>query len=476
MKVRARRIAASLIATVGLVAAGCSTTPGGTPPVAVMSATPDSGVAPLTVNFNSAGSNDPDGSISSYAWDFGDGGTATGSTATHNYGAPGVYTAKLTVTDNSGLTGSITKQITATSASNLPPVAKAGATPKNGTAPLAVAFSSAGTNDPDGTVASYEWTFGDGSPKDTSANPNHTYTVAGNYVATLKVTDNGGAVGTDTVTINVGANQPPTASASATPTSGKVPLAVAFSSTGSADPEGGALTYAWNFGDGDSSTSANPNHTYTAVGIYSAALTVTDTEGQSDTKTVTVTVNANQPPVSIPNADVTAGQAPLTVNFNGGGSNDPDGTIVSYLWDFGGGNTSTAKNPTYTFGSQGAKVVTLKVTDDDGATDTASITINVSAQPNVPPTAQAAATSPKTGVAPHTVTFSSAGSADSDGTIVSYNWQFGDGGSSTQANPSHNYTLAGSYTATLTVTDNAGGTASCDRDRYRDRSQPSSNR
>ena len=211
MKVRARRIAASLIATVGLVAAGCSTTPGGTPPVAVMSATPDSGVAPLTVNFNSAGSNDPDGSISSYAWDFGDGGTATGSTATHNYGAPGVYTAKLTVTDNSGLTGSITKQITATSASNLPPVAKAGATPKNGTAPLAVAFSSAGTNDPDGTVASYEWTFGDGSPKDTSANPNHTYTVAGNYVATLKVTDNGGAVGTDTVTINVGANQPPTA-------------------------------------------------------------------------------------------------------------------------------------------------------------------------------------------------------------------------------------------------------------------------
>jgi len=85
MKVRARRIAASLIATVGLVAAGCSTTPGGTPPVAVMSATPDTGIAPLTVSFNSAGSNDPDGSITSYAWDFGDGSTATGATATHNY-------------------------------------------------------------------------------------------------------------------------------------------------------------------------------------------------------------------------------------------------------------------------------------------------------------------------------------------------------------------------------------------------------
>jgi len=85
MKVRARRIAASLIATVGLVAAGCSTTLGGTPPVAVMSATPDTGIAPLTVSFNSAGSNDPDGSITSYAWDFGDGSTATGATATHNY-------------------------------------------------------------------------------------------------------------------------------------------------------------------------------------------------------------------------------------------------------------------------------------------------------------------------------------------------------------------------------------------------------
>jgi hypothetical protein len=60
-------------------------------------------VAPLTVSFNSAGSNDPDGSITSYAWDFGDGDQRRlAATATHNYGAPGVYTAKLTVTDNSG--------------------------------------------------------------------------------------------------------------------------------------------------------------------------------------------------------------------------------------------------------------------------------------------------------------------------------------------------------------------------------------
>lgn len=81
-------------------------------PTATMTATPSSGIAPLTVAFDSAGSNDVDGTIVDYAWDFGDGGTATGPTATHTYATPGTYTATLTVTDDDGRTGTDQATIT----------------------------------------------------------------------------------------------------------------------------------------------------------------------------------------------------------------------------------------------------------------------------------------------------------------------------------------------------------------------------
>ena len=88
------------------------------PPTAVISPTPTSGIAPLVVSFNGSGSSDSDGSISSYAWTFGDGGTAVGATATHTYASAGSYTARLTVTDNLGATTSATSVITVTSNPN----------------------------------------------------------------------------------------------------------------------------------------------------------------------------------------------------------------------------------------------------------------------------------------------------------------------------------------------------------------------
>ncbi len=115
MNSRSRRFAASLVAVVGLVAAGCSTTPGGPDPqapVAAIQAVPTTGTAPLTVDFGSVGSNDPDGTISTYSWNFGDGSPLeNGPGATHIYTAPGNFTATLIVTDNSGMTGSATTNI-----------------------------------------------------------------------------------------------------------------------------------------------------------------------------------------------------------------------------------------------------------------------------------------------------------------------------------------------------------------------------
>ena len=440
-----------------LVASACQTpaTGGGgnAAPLAVIAATPSSGSVPLTVAFDGLGSSDPGGAIASYSWAFGDGDTATGPQPTHVYTVAGTYTATLTVTDNLGLATNATKVITV-GAVNASPLAVAGASPGTGSAPLAVTFSSSGSSDPDGTIASYAWTFGDGGTS-TDANPAHTYTTPGNYSAELTVTDDDGAVGSDTVNIVVNANQPPVAAAGASVTVGKAPLAVAFSSLGSGDADGSIASYAWVFGDGGTSSAADPSHTYTVAGPYTATLTVTDDKGATASASVNVTVNANQAPTAVANATPAGGQAPLIVNFSSALSADADGTIVSRSWNFGDGNGSSAANPQYTYGAAGTFDVTLTITDDNGAIDTDTLQIVVSPIPNVPPTAvlDAAPTSGKRNL---TVAFSSASSTDSDGTITSRSWNFGDSATSTQANPSHTYTVAGTYTATLTVTDNAG--------------------
>ncbi|MEU4769366.1 PQQ-dependent sugar dehydrogenase [Actinosynnema sp. NPDC023794] len=98
---------------------------------------------------------------------------------------------------------------------------------------------------------------------------------------------------------NPAGNKAPTARAGANPVSGSAPLTVNFSSAGSSDPEGGALTYAWNFGDGATSTAANPTHTYTANGQYSATLTVTDTGGRSGSAGVSISVGNTAPVVKL---------------------------------------------------------------------------------------------------------------------------------------------------------------------------------
>ena len=424
-------------------------------PVASPSADPSTGTVPLTVAFSSAGSTDPDGTIASYAWDFGDGGTSTDAEPTHVYTSVGTYVAVLTVTDDGGATATASVDVSVQAVPNQSPIADLQATPTSGSVALVVSFDGSGSTDPDGSIASYAWDFGDGSTS-TEVSPTHTYLAAGSYVAELTVTDDDGATGVATQVIEVAPNLAPTAAASATPTTGKAPLLVAFEGSGSTDADGTIVSYAWDFGDGSTSTDADPSHTYLLPGSYSAELTVTDDDGGVDTTTVTIEVAANVAPTAVANATPTAGQVPLTVAFSGSTSADSDGTIVSYAWDFGDGNSSTAADPTYTYSSTGTYTATLTVTDDDGATDSSSVVIEVNPVPNVAPTAVASGT-PTTGKEPLTVLFSSAGSSDSDGTIVSYAWDFGDGGSSTQANPSHTYTAAGTYTATLTVTDNAGG-------------------
>ena len=180
-----------------------------------------------------------------------------------------------------------------------------------------------------------------------------------------------------------GGNTAPTASFTATPTSGTAPLTVEFNAAASTDTGGAISTYSWNFGDGGTSASASPtaSRTYTAAGTYTVTLTVTDNEGATGATTRTVTVNTpNLPPTAAFQFLPTGGPAPLFVFFDGSLSTDPDGAIAGYTWDFGDGTeTVGGKTPAHTFATAGTFTVRLTVQDAQGATASTTQSITVTA-------------------------------------------------------------------------------------------------
>jgi len=145
----------------------------------------------------------------SWAWNFGDGATGSGSQIQKRYSAAGTYTVTLTVTDNRGATGSTSRIVTVVSP-NQPPTASFTFSPTNPDPGQNVTFDASGSSDPDGTIVSYAWNFGDGTTSTVpTANVTKAYASAGTYTVTLTVTDNLGATGTTTRTIQVGTPPPP---------------------------------------------------------------------------------------------------------------------------------------------------------------------------------------------------------------------------------------------------------------------------
>ncbi|HAI44201.1 MAG TPA: hypothetical protein DCM40_41910, partial [Maribacter sp.] len=235
-------------------------------------------------------------------------------------------------------------------------------------------------------------------------------------------------------------------------------LLVEFDASGSSDDDAIA-SYSWDFGDGTTGSGINPSHTYTSVNTFSATLTVVDSEGLTDSTTIDITVtqpsSGNTPPIAMTTATPISGEAPLLVEFDASGSSDDD-AIASYSWDFGDGTTGMGINPSHTYTSIDTFTVTLTVIDSEGLSDTSSIDITVT-QPssgNTPPIAMITAT-PIGGEVPLLVEFDASGSSDDD-MIASYSWDFGDGTTGSGINPSHTYTSANTFSATLTVVDSEG--------------------
>jgi len=172
---------------------------------------PYSGTVGAPLSFSGVGSSDPDGSIATYQWTFGDGMSANGAMPTHSYAVAGSYTVTLTVTDNGGLTASATTTATVSSGggTNQAPIAVPNG-PYSGVVGTPVSFDATGSHDPDGTIATYSWDFGDGSSASGAA-PTHSFATTGTFTVTLTVTDNQGATGSasTTATITSGSSSTP---------------------------------------------------------------------------------------------------------------------------------------------------------------------------------------------------------------------------------------------------------------------------
>jgi len=179
-------------------------------PVAMVSAVPAGGDVPLSVDFSSAGTTDPDGAVTDYAWDFGDGGTSSDANPSHTYTVGGPYVATLTVTDNDGAQ-TMQEALVQAVEPNMPPVAVASANIASGPVPLDVIFNAAGSYDPDGFIGNIHWDFGDGT-ESWGGIEYHTYYGMGTWQATLTVYDGRGDTGTaPPLIITVGPPLPPAA-------------------------------------------------------------------------------------------------------------------------------------------------------------------------------------------------------------------------------------------------------------------------
>jgi PKD repeat protein len=173
-------------------------------------------------------------------------------------------------------------------------------------------------------------------------------------------------------------NQEPIAAFSTTESN----LKITADGSDSDDPDGSNASYKWDFGDAFGASGKTATHSYASAGTYKITLTVTDDNGATDSISHSVTVQAaNRPPI----AAFTSSVSDLKVSVDGSHADDQDGTIANYAWEFGDGATGSSASTSHTYAKAGTYTIKLKVTDDNGATDTVTHDVTVSAPAEIDP-------------------------------------------------------------------------------------------
>lgn len=379
---------------------------GNTPPVAAFSNNPSAPASGQSVSFSGLGSYDPDGQITSYAWNWGDGTpNSSGINAMHVFSSAGSFSVTLTVTDNFGCTDVHQSLIYVASncANSASPTANFDP-PASVVEDQPVSFDGSSSSDPDGSITTYTWNWGDGTPNtgSVSAISSHTFANPGTYSVTLTVLDNCGKMGSKTKSVVVSpATNPcvtspaPSASFTHSPGSVQEDQTVAFDASASSDSDGTIVGYTWSWGDGTPDTngvSSSANHVFANPGTYTVRLTVTDDCAKTGTYSKNVVVAVLNPCLTSPAPIASFMYSPTNVveeqavSFNGSGSVDSDGSIVGYSWSWGDGTPDTngvSPSTTHVFANPGTYNVRLTVTDNCGKTGTQSKNVVV-AQATVP--------------------------------------------------------------------------------------------
>ena len=389
-----------------------------------------------------------------YSWQFDDGTTAEGQTVARTYPDNDTYSGSVTVTD---LYGGSDTQTFEVKVNNATPIVNAGVDvtiDEGSSVELSGSYSDTGAND----THTITWDFGDGSTADTSE-ASHVYTDDGEYTATYTVTDNDGAVGSDTVEVTVNNVAPIIESLTGDTVINEGDTAN-FNAIAS-DPGDDTITYIWDFGDNTPPVEgASPSHVFTDDGTYTVTLTVQDEDGGVTNQTLNVTVANVAPSLSEINGKTTVDEGEV-VNYSAS-AKDPGDDELTYTWNFGDSTpTESGTNATHAFANNGDYEINLSVQDEDGgeALQTLDVTVN-----NVAPSIDTNNT--KTGFEGSSVEFV-ATISDPGTDDLTITWDFGDDSEVVTSNynesptihnttQTHTYSQDGTYIAKVTVTDSDG--------------------
>jgi PKD repeat protein len=369
-----------------------------------------------------------------YFWDFGDGSTSTQATPNHQYGNNAWYWACLTVTDANGCDTTVCDSVSVQCA------------PTSCDAQFTYSYASCDSiwfvPVSQGSQYVYNWDFGDGTFSN-SMYPSHQYSADGTYAVVLQLIDSVSGCNdlfTFPVTIDCGTSC--TVDGAFAYSVDSITCDVQFISTafGGTAP----YTYFWDFGDGNSSTDSHPLHQFQTQNWFSyTCLTITDANG-CDT-VICDSIVPNCTPTSC-DAIFTAVNITCDSLWFVPASYGPQ---YSYYWDFGDGNTSTNSSPAHTFTNDGLYITTLNLIDSLAmCSDTYYFTVQINCGSTC--TVDGDFSYAVDSVSCDVQFISSAWGGQAP---YSYYWTFGDGSTSTQANPIHTYPTGGAWTPCLTITD-----------------------
>lgn len=423
-------------------------------PVPTFTAVPTSGCAPQTVTFTNTS---PGGS--NFVWTFGDGGTFNGQNPpAHTYTNNGSYSVTLTMTGSNGCPGSVTQNnlITLT-----PPTASFTADVTNGCDPLDVQFTSTSTSS--NPIVSWSWNFGDGTTFNGENPPLHTYPV-GVYDVSLIITTQSGCVGSDTIAqyIQVGHIDAVNFSIDQSPECAKTAIDFTNLSVILAPHTSSEVTYSWDFGDGGTSSVENPSYSYpNDTGYFDVQLIVNfrgciDTLIQTDAVYIKAPISRFQPaqtlycnPASFPVNVIVNDQAII-----GALPDDAD-----MIWRWGDGTLTNLDDvdfddadlgtTSHNYGAYGSYTITQVIHNyTTGCEDSTTALIHISQT-------VAAFTISNDSVCENTA-MTMLSTSTSSHPFGTYSWDMGNSQTTSGINPSYNYPNSGTFTITLTATNNVG--------------------